>query len=380
MFLDGHNSHITVEIINLAIENKITLICLIPHTTHVLQPLDVSVFKPVKSAWKSIIHEYYLNSGFDNITKAAFPSLLKKLSEKALQPQHATAGFSKCGLFPLNRSKIDAERCTVAESFDSEPLLLSSSINSSTLPTVTVTTASSTSSSVTKNSSVVITNTSIQASPIPASPTLNNPLESINLSLPHARLVPIKSSTPSVDIRSAKVKRNIMASTGENGVSQSQFNALETSILSQLQFNNNQKGAKKHRVDTKGIGGKVLNEESSIAIVKAKEEKKSSKIQTQIDNLEKKRIAVEEKAKKMMEKSEQSRLKIQNLKNSFQQKPQILAKENKENLIKVISCQKCKKKLNEASNSWRACENCDNWFCSLCITGNMGPDDTCIFC
>ena len=82
----------------------------------------------------------------------------------------------------------------------------------------------------------------------------------------------------------------------------------------------------------------------------------------------------------MMEKGEQSRLKIQNLKNSFQQKPQILAKENKENLIKVISCQKCKKTLNEASNSWRACENCDNWFCSLCSTGNMGPDDTCIFC
>ncbi len=64
LFLDGHNSHISVEIINLAIEN----ICLIPHTTHVLQSLDVSVFKPVKSGWKSIIHEYYLNSGFDNIT------------------------------------------------------------------------------------------------------------------------------------------------------------------------------------------------------------------------------------------------------------------------------------------------------------------------
>jgi hypothetical protein len=49
-----------------------------------------------------------------------------------------------------------------------------------------------------------------------------------------------------------------MASTGENGVLQSLFNSLEYSILSQLQFNNNQKGAKKHRVDTKGIGGKVV--------------------------------------------------------------------------------------------------------------------------
>ena len=44
LFLDGHNSHISVEVINLAIQNKITLICLIPHSTHVLQPLDVSMF------------------------------------------------------------------------------------------------------------------------------------------------------------------------------------------------------------------------------------------------------------------------------------------------------------------------------------------------
>ena len=87
-----------------------------------------------------------------------------------------------------------------------------------------------------------------------------------------------------------------------NGVSQLQFNALETSILSQLRFNNTQKYGKRHRVDTKGIGGKVLNEESSIAIVKAKEDKKSLKIQTQIDNLEKRRISDEEKAKKMLEK------------------------------------------------------------------------------
>ena len=71
------------------------MICLIPHSTHALKPLDVSVFKPLKTAWKAIVSEYYLTNNFDNISKSVFPSLLTKIYEKALQPQHADAGFVK---------------------------------------------------------------------------------------------------------------------------------------------------------------------------------------------------------------------------------------------------------------------------------------------
>ena len=41
---DGHSSHITVDLIQLAEENDIHIMCLPSHTTHVLQPLDVGVF------------------------------------------------------------------------------------------------------------------------------------------------------------------------------------------------------------------------------------------------------------------------------------------------------------------------------------------------
>jgi hypothetical protein len=67
------------------------LISLIPHSTHALQPLDVSVFKPLKTAWKAIVSEYYLTNNFDNISKPVFPSLLKKFMKKLfnlnMQPQ-----------------------------------------------------------------------------------------------------------------------------------------------------------------------------------------------------------------------------------------------------------------------------------------------------
>ena len=45
---DGHSSHITVDLIQLAKENDIHIMYLPSHTTHVLQPLDVGVFSSFK--------------------------------------------------------------------------------------------------------------------------------------------------------------------------------------------------------------------------------------------------------------------------------------------------------------------------------------------
>ena len=44
LFLDGHASHITLKLIDAAIENKIVLYKLAAHTSHLFQPLDVAVF------------------------------------------------------------------------------------------------------------------------------------------------------------------------------------------------------------------------------------------------------------------------------------------------------------------------------------------------
>ena len=51
LIFDGHVSHITLEIVNSAKKNNVHIICLPSHTTNVLQPLDVAVFKPVKTEW-----------------------------------------------------------------------------------------------------------------------------------------------------------------------------------------------------------------------------------------------------------------------------------------------------------------------------------------
>jgi hypothetical protein len=52
LIVDGHNSHVTMEVVHKAIEVGLDLLTLPLHTNHRLQPLDVSVFGPFKRAFK----------------------------------------------------------------------------------------------------------------------------------------------------------------------------------------------------------------------------------------------------------------------------------------------------------------------------------------
>jgi len=49
LICDGHDSHISGSFIAHCLQNKILLIILPPHTSHLLQPLNVAIFGPLKS-------------------------------------------------------------------------------------------------------------------------------------------------------------------------------------------------------------------------------------------------------------------------------------------------------------------------------------------
>ncbi len=106
LFLDGHASHISIPVIELAVEKSIEIICLPPHSTHALQPLDVAVFSPAKRAWATILNNFYRESHAKGVSKFVFPSLFNKLYETAFTRAHAISGFEATGLFPLDKSKI----------------------------------------------------------------------------------------------------------------------------------------------------------------------------------------------------------------------------------------------------------------------------------
>ncbi|KAJ8943143.1 hypothetical protein NQ318_022884 [Aromia moschata] len=57
LFVDGHRTHLTYQLSLLCSELNIVLIALYPNSTRILQPADVSSFKPLKTFWKQEIFE-----------------------------------------------------------------------------------------------------------------------------------------------------------------------------------------------------------------------------------------------------------------------------------------------------------------------------------
>lgn len=68
LILDGHKSHVSIQFVKYCEAHKIIPLCLPPHSTHMLQPLDIGVFGPLANAYKKRIYDYSLY-GAVNITK-----------------------------------------------------------------------------------------------------------------------------------------------------------------------------------------------------------------------------------------------------------------------------------------------------------------------
>ena len=54
---DGHLTHVSLELIEKAIKEKITIVKLPPHVTDRLQPLDACCFGQLKCEWENKLNE-----------------------------------------------------------------------------------------------------------------------------------------------------------------------------------------------------------------------------------------------------------------------------------------------------------------------------------
>ena len=60
LLYDGHASHISLELIDYAILHEVIVVCLPAHSSHLLQPLDVAVFKSFKVFFSSACSRSYI--------------------------------------------------------------------------------------------------------------------------------------------------------------------------------------------------------------------------------------------------------------------------------------------------------------------------------
>jgi len=102
--LDGHNSHISLKVVNFCEAHRIILMNLPPHTTHALQPCDVGIFGPLAAAWRKVVGQF-TRYGV-HIGKEDIPSLLHKARETSITPDIIRKAWAQTGLHPLNPSAV----------------------------------------------------------------------------------------------------------------------------------------------------------------------------------------------------------------------------------------------------------------------------------
>ena len=102
LLVDGHSSHIDLHTSTFCKENRILLYCLPPHSSHLTQPLDVSFFKPLKSAWGKACSSYCVtNPGFQ-VTKHEFAQVFREAWVSSTRMSTIVSGFREAGLCPFN--------------------------------------------------------------------------------------------------------------------------------------------------------------------------------------------------------------------------------------------------------------------------------------
>lgn len=107
---DNLSSHINIEVLRACEAHKIKFIPLPANATHLLQPLDVAYFRPMKIAWRKILDNFKTTeAGGKNIVtpKTIFPGLLKELTDnlKLKDVSNLQGGFRKSGIYPINKSE-----------------------------------------------------------------------------------------------------------------------------------------------------------------------------------------------------------------------------------------------------------------------------------
>lgn len=111
LFVDGHKTHLDRKLTELCQRLNIILVALYPNSTRILQPADVSAFKPLKDGWRRGVLQWRRTHPTENLDKKHFASLLKTVIEDSVKPQIIINGFRACGLYPWNPDAIDYSKC-----------------------------------------------------------------------------------------------------------------------------------------------------------------------------------------------------------------------------------------------------------------------------
>ena len=107
LILDNHTSHDHFYFLDYCLRNNIHVLFFPSHSSHILQPLDVSVFSPLRPYYMAEIDEFTrLNGYYTHMTWAYMFPMVQRARKKALTKANILHGFEHTGIYPFNQPKI----------------------------------------------------------------------------------------------------------------------------------------------------------------------------------------------------------------------------------------------------------------------------------
>ena len=105
LICDGHNSHISADWLTHCFEHKIIPALLVPHSSHLTQPLDIGIFGPLKKVLSRKLAPLLLTQ-VHRLQKPEWLSAFIEAHDNVFNSQNIWNSFSGAGLVPFNPEKV----------------------------------------------------------------------------------------------------------------------------------------------------------------------------------------------------------------------------------------------------------------------------------
>lgn len=143
LIFDGHKSPVNLEVVEAARKEAVILLCLPPHCSHILQPLDAGFFILLKQRFATLIGDNSANITHFAVSKKEFSGVFKGTYRAAKEEEGVRTvkeGFRKCGIYPLNHFDISDGHLAHSDGLGSvaDPSISISTQDGNTVSEVTV--------------------------------------------------------------------------------------------------------------------------------------------------------------------------------------------------------------------------------------------------
>ncbi|MCO5581537.1 hypothetical protein L7F22_035423 [Adiantum nelumboides] len=109
LILDGHGSHVSLEVVERAHEAGINIVTLPAHASHKLQPLDVSMFKSLKVDFRKERAICQQKTTSSQASKSELASIAARALKLALTEANIKSDFQATRIWPRNGSVVKFE-------------------------------------------------------------------------------------------------------------------------------------------------------------------------------------------------------------------------------------------------------------------------------